>query len=101
MSKDRKSIRASCSLPAMSIRTPRSGWVRKRPSACSSTGDHRLCSSDNLKTDGPDGGKAQMIRGIINQYRDGARRQLLEESPKLQNQVDQMREQMQALKMPQ
>ena len=42
-----------------------------------------------------------MIRGIINQYRDGARRQLLEESPKLQNQVDQMREQMQALKMPQ
>lgn len=65
------------------------------------SGNHPFSAVYNMKTDGPVGGKAEIVRGIINQYRAGARRELLDESPKLQNQVDQLREQMQALKMPQ
>jgi hypothetical protein len=65
------------------------------------SGDHPLSTVYNLRSDGPEGGKAEMIRGIINQYREGARNQLLEESPKLSNQVDDLREKMQALKVPQ
>lgn len=65
------------------------------------SGDHPLSAVYNLKSDGPEGGKAQMVRGIINQYREGARAQLLEESPKLSQEVDDKRAQMQALKVPQ
>jgi hypothetical protein len=48
-----------------------------------------------------DSAKAEMIRGIVNHFREGARGQLMSENPKLENQVNEMRAQMQALKMPQ
>lgn len=65
------------------------------------SGTHALSPIYNMKSDGPQGGKAQMVQGLINQYRDGARQQLLQENPKLQTQVEQMRQNVNALKMPQ
>lgn len=64
------------------------------------TGQHPLSPVYNMKSDGPDGMKAEMIKGIMNQYREGAKQQLLSEYPKLQTQIDQKRESVQALKMP-
>lgn len=64
------------------------------------SGNHPLSALYNMKSDGPEGAKAEMIHGIMNQYREGARQQLLDENPKLQPQIDQMRASAQALKMP-
>jgi hypothetical protein len=64
------------------------------------TGKHPLSPIYEMKSDGPDGQKAAFIHGIMNQYREGARQQLLEENPKLQPQIDQKRATAQALKMP-
>ena len=65
------------------------------------SGNHPLSSTYNMKSDGPQGGKAQMVQGLMNQYREGARQQLLQENPKLQTEVEQMRQNVNALKMPQ
>lgn len=65
------------------------------------SGNHPLSSVYNMKSDGPQGGKAAMVHGLINQYREGARQQLLQENPKLQSQVDEMRANVNALKAPQ
>lgn len=64
------------------------------------SGNSPLSSVYNMKSDGPDGGKAEMIHSIMNQYRDGAKRQLLQEYPKLQEEVTQKTQDRQALKMP-
>jgi hypothetical protein len=64
------------------------------------SGNHPLSALYNMKSDGPDGAKAEFIHGIMNQYREGAKQQLLEENPKLQPQIDQKRASAQALKMP-
>lgn len=64
------------------------------------TGQSPLSPIYNMKSDGPDGQKAEMIKGIMNQYREGAKQQLLEENPKLQPIIDQKRASAQALKMP-
>ena len=64
------------------------------------SGNHPLSPIYNMKSDGPDGQKAEMIHGIMNQYREGAKQQLLEENPKLQPIIDQKRASAQALKMP-
>jgi hypothetical protein len=64
------------------------------------SGSHPLSPVYNMKSDGPDGMKAEMIKGIMNQYREGAKQQLLSEYPQLQGTVDQKRESVQALKMP-
>jgi hypothetical protein len=64
------------------------------------SGNHPLSSIYNMKSDGPDGGKADMIRSLMNQYRDGAKRQLLQEYPKLQEEVTQKAQDKQALRMP-
>lgn len=53
-----------------------------------------------MRSDGPDGGKAEMIKDIVREYRDGAKQQLLTEYPALRAQVDQKREAQQALRMP-
>jgi hypothetical protein len=52
------------------------------------------------QSDGPQGGKAQMIQGIMNSYRAAARDQLLDEYPKLQQQVEEKRAALQAARMP-
>lgn len=64
------------------------------------SGNSPLSPVYNMKSDGPDGGKAGMIRSIMEQYRDGAKRQLLQEYPKLQEEVTQKTQDRQALKMP-
>jgi len=63
-------------------------------------GNHPLSALYNMKSDGPEGAKAEMIHGIMNQYREGAKQQLLDENPKLQPIIDQKRASVQALKMP-
>jgi hypothetical protein len=65
------------------------------------SGNHPLSAVYNMKSDGPQGGKAEMVNGLLNQYREGARQQLLQENPKLQTQVNEMRANVNALKMPQ
>jgi len=64
------------------------------------SGTSPLSSIYQMKSDGPDGMKAEMIKGIMNQYREGAKQQLLTEYPQLQGTVDKKRESVQALKMP-
>jgi hypothetical protein len=64
------------------------------------SGTHPLSQIYQMKSDGPDGMKAEMIKGIMNQYREGAKQQLLSEYPQLQGTVDKKRESIQALKMP-
>lgn len=51
------------------------------------SGDHPLSAVYNLKTDGPEGGKEVMIRDLISQYRDLAKKQVLEEFPEIQQEV--------------
>ena len=64
------------------------------------SGNSPLSPIYDMKSDGPDGGKAEMIHSLMNQYRDGAKRQLLQEFPKLQEEVTQKAQDRQALKMP-
>ena len=52
-------------------------------------------------TDGPQGSKAEMIQGIMNQYREGAKMQLLDEYPKLQPLIQAKRQAYQVAKAPQ
>lgn len=67
------------------------------------SGNHWLSPIYNMKNDDPAAGvnsKADMIRSIMNQYRDGAKRQMLKEFPELQSQVTEKTQQRQALRMP-
>lgn len=50
--------------------------------------------------DGPDGHKADMIKDIVRQFRDGAKDQLLHEYPRLAAQVQEKQAAKQSLKMP-
>ena len=52
-------------------------------------GRNPMAESYKLRSDGPEGGKAQFIRATVYQYRDMARKQLLEEYPDLQRYVEQ------------
>jgi hypothetical protein len=47
------------------------------------TGHSPMSAAYSMRSDGPDGGKAQFIRSAISQYRELARKQLLEEYPEL------------------
>jgi hypothetical protein len=51
------------------------------------SGTHPLSAVYNLKTDGPEGGKEVMIRDLMSQYRDLAKKQVLEEFPEIQQEV--------------
>lgn len=64
------------------------------------SGNHPLSAVYNLKSDGPDGGKADMIRDLMNQYRNQAKQQLLQENPELQQKVNDKLEAKRALKLP-
>lgn len=64
------------------------------------SGRHPLSQVYNLRSDGPDGSKAEMIQDIMNRYRDQARRELLSEMPDLRAEVDKRAEQQRQLKMP-
>ena len=47
------------------------------------TGKSALSAAYDLRSDGPEGGKAEFIRSTISQYREMARKKLLEEYPEL------------------
>jgi hypothetical protein len=67
------------------------------------SGNHWLSPIYNMKNDDPAAGvnsKADMIRTIMNQYRDGAKRQLLDENPKLQQEVTEKTQQRNSLRLP-
>lgn len=64
------------------------------------SGGHPLSAVYRLRSDGPDGGKDVFIQGIVNQYRELARAQLLKEYPQLDAQVRAKQAQQQQLKMP-
>ena len=51
------------------------------------SGNHPLSQVYDLKSDGPDGGKADMIRDMVQQYRGFAREQLKEEFPGIAAQI--------------
>lgn len=53
----------------------------------------------DMKSDGPGGGKQRMIQDILGQYREGAKKQLLDEFPRLAQDVDSKREAATALKL--
>jgi hypothetical protein len=67
------------------------------------SGNHWLSPIYNMKNDDPAAGtnsKADMIRSIMNQYKDGAKQQLLQEFPTLQHEVTEKTQQRQTLRMP-
>lgn len=64
------------------------------------SGEHPLSQVYQIKSDGPDGGKDIFIQGIINQYRESARRQVLQEFPDLSDQVAAKKAAAQQLRMP-
>jgi hypothetical protein len=64
------------------------------------SGEHPLSQVYQIKSDGPDGGKDVFIQSIINQYRESARRQVLQEFPDLNDQVQAKKEAQRQLKMP-
>jgi hypothetical protein len=64
------------------------------------SGDHPLSSIYNMKSDGPDGGKALMLRGLIEQYRRDAAQQVMHETPALAQRVDAVKQRQAQLKMP-
>ena len=62
------------------------------------SGTHPLSSIYNMRTDGPDGGKAVMIQDIIRAQRDRAKQQLVKEFPDLAGKVSDAQAKQQALK---
>ena len=68
------------------------------------SGTHWLSPIYNMKNDDPAAGesysKAGMIKSIMDQYREGARSQLLKEYPQLQQEVTEKTQARQALRMP-
>lgn len=64
------------------------------------SGTHPLSQVYQIKSDGPEGGKEVMVRDLLNQYREMAKRQLLEEYPKLKADVELKQDQQRQLKMP-
>lgn len=64
------------------------------------TGKHPLSAVYRIRSDGPDGGKELFIRDILSQYRDLARRQLVQEFPELSNEVTLKKEKRRAIRMP-
>lgn len=67
-------------------------------------GSHWLSPIYNMKNDDPGAGdsysKAGMIKSIMDQYREGARGQLLKEYPQLQHEITEKTQTRQALRMP-
>jgi hypothetical protein len=64
------------------------------------SGKHPMSTVYGLRSDGPDGGKEVFIRDAIRQYRDIAKRQLLDEFPELRQAVGMKQEKQRALKLP-
>lgn len=64
------------------------------------SGKHPLSPVYAMRSDGPEGGKDMFIRGMVSDYREMARKQLLKEFPDLAEDVRQKKAHARALKMP-
>ena len=64
------------------------------------TGKHPMSQIYNIRSDGPDGGKADMIANVVSDFRELARKQLLKEYPELNDEVRTRKAEKQRLKMP-
>lgn len=64
------------------------------------SGEHPMSAVYRLRSDGPDGGKDVFIRDTIRDYRERARRQILEEFPEVSGEVGVKRENQRALRLP-
>ena len=63
-------------------------------------GNHPLSSIYKIGSDGPDGRKATFLRNQISKFRDGARKQLLEEFPELKAAVNEKADAFMQLRLP-
>lgn len=64
------------------------------------SGKHLLSQAYDIRSDGPDGEKERYLRDIMGQYREMAKRQLLEEFPDLKREVDLIEARKRELRMP-
>jgi len=64
------------------------------------TGKHPMSQIYNIRSDGPDGGKAGMIASVVSDYRKMARDQLLKEYPALRDEVRERKAEKQKLRLP-
>jgi hypothetical protein len=64
------------------------------------TGKHPMSQIYQIRSDGPDGGKAAMIAKTVSEYRAMAREQLLREYPALRDEVKERKRERQQLKLP-
>lgn len=64
------------------------------------SGNHILSQSYQIRSDGPDGGKEGFIRDVMSQYRELAKRQILEEFPEIKREVDILEAKKRELRMP-
>jgi len=64
------------------------------------TGKHPMSQIYQIRSDGPDGGKAAMIAKTVSEYREMARKQLLKEYPILRDEVKERKRERQRLKLP-
>lgn len=64
------------------------------------SGTHPLSQVYQIRSDGPEGGKDVFIRDIVRQYRELARRQVLDEFPELADEVGAKKQAQRELKMP-
>lgn len=65
------------------------------------SGKHPLSQVYELKTDGPDGGKAEYIREVIVDYRRMAKEQLLDEFPEINSEVKRRKRAVSSISLPQ
>jgi hypothetical protein len=63
------------------------------------TGDSPMSQAYQMRSDGPGGAKQHMLEQIIGEYRDAAKRQLLQETPNLAADVDAKREALRQVKI--
>jgi hypothetical protein len=61
------------------------------------SGRHEMSEVYRIRSDGPDGGKDVFIRNAVNDYRERARRQLLDEYPDLRREVESKQERARSL----
>lgn len=64
------------------------------------SGKHQLSPVYDMRSDGPDGGKSDYLKKILNDYRNLARQELLKEFPEIKAEVDEKKREKRRLKMP-
>ena len=82
------SCRAKGKLPGAAFGEDSSFLCLHRDTDAVVSGKHEMSEVCRIRTDGPDGGKDVFIPDAVNDYRERARRQLLEEYPDLRREVE-------------